>query len=59
MTVVVDKEKCISCAGCVSVCPVTALELKEKYPVCDPQKCTSCRICIKFCPAGALELVKK
>lgn len=55
MAVKVDKNKCISCGGCVSVCPVTALEMKDRYPVCS-DKCTNCRICVKFCPVGALEI---
>lgn len=56
MTVEVDQEKCISCGGCVGVCPVEALELKEGYPQCDPEACTNCETCIGFCPVGALKL---
>jgi len=59
MTVKVDKGKCISCLGCVSVCPVMALKEKERFPECDPDKCTSCGTCVKFCPAGALKLEGK
>ncbi|MBS3056428.1 MAG: 4Fe-4S binding protein [Candidatus Aenigmarchaeota archaeon] len=57
MVVKIDKKKCISCAGCVAVCPVQALELKDKYPVCD-EKCINCLSCIKFCPVAAINLVK-
>jgi len=57
MTVVADKDKCISCGGCVSVCPANALVL-DITPVCDPNKCINCSICVKFCPAGALKLEK-
>ncbi len=59
MAVKVNRNKCISCFGCVSVCPVMALEEKEGFPQCDPEKCTSCGVCVKFCPAGALSLKKE
>ncbi|MEM7819647.1 MAG: 4Fe-4S binding protein [Candidatus Aenigmatarchaeota archaeon] len=56
MSVAVDKNKCISCGGCVSVCPVLALDMNNKFPFCDYKKCTNCNICIRFCPTGALKL---
>jgi ferredoxin len=59
MGVLVDTEKCISCGGCVGVCPVKALELIAKFPACDYSKCTNCNICVQFCPVKALELDKK
>lgn len=58
MAVIVDKNKCISCGGCVSVCPIMALELVDKFPSCNHNKCTNCNICVKFCPAAALALKK-
>jgi Fe-S-cluster-containing hydrogenase component 2 len=59
MQVNVERGKCISCFGCVSVCPVMALREKERFPDCDQKKCTGCSICVKFCPAGALKLEGK
>jgi len=50
----VDNSKCIQCGGCVSVCPVAALELKNEI-VCN-EKCIKCKNCINFCPVGALKL---
>ncbi|MFH1105873.1 MAG: 4Fe-4S binding protein [Candidatus Aenigmatarchaeota archaeon] len=59
MTVIVDKKKCLSCGGCVGVCPKLALELKNGLEVvCDPEKCINCALCVKFCPVGALKLLK-
>lgn len=59
MTVIVDKKKCLSCGGCVSVCPALALEMKRGIDVvCDPEKCINCALCVKFCPVGALKLLK-
>ena len=54
----VDKNKCIYCGGCVAVCPVNALTLKETFIECDPKKCVKCATCKKFCPAGAIEVLK-
>ncbi len=59
MAVRVDKDKCISCFGCISVCPVMALKESKRYPECDPEKCTSCGTCLRFCPVGALRIVKE
>jgi Fe-S-cluster-containing hydrogenase component 2 len=56
MSVKLKKEKCISCFGCVGVCPVLALEIHGKFPECDKGKCTNCKACVMFCPVGALSL---
>lgn len=55
----VDEKKCLTCGGCVGVCPVSALELTSNYGLrCDPKKCISCKACQNFCPVGAI-LVEK
>jgi Fe-S-cluster-containing hydrogenase component 2 len=59
MAVKIDKNRCISCGGCIAVCPVAALEMKERFPLCKKEVCTDCRICIKFCPVRAIELEGK
>ena len=59
MSVKADRNKCIYCGGCVSVCPVNALTLKETRIEVDANKCIDCGACIKFCPVGALEKVEK
>lgn len=55
--IAVDKGKCVSCGGCVSVCPVFALVMNDRYPQCS-DKCNNCKICVRFCPVGALEIKK-
>ena len=57
MTVDVNKVKCISCGGCVGVCPVHALDLVDRYPDCNTA-CTNCKACVMFCPVEALSLTK-
>ncbi len=56
MALKINRKKCISCAGCVSVCPTAALELREMQIALDSKKCTKCGICVNFCPVGALKL---
>ncbi|MEA3190118.1 MAG: L-aspartate semialdehyde sulfurtransferase ferredoxin [Thermoplasmata archaeon] len=46
--------RCISCAGCVGVCPVDTITLNELHLVVDQAPCISCGLCIQFCPVGAL-----
>ena len=53
----VDYSKCFYCAGCVSVCPVSALTLRETKLECN-DKCIFCKICEKGCPTRAITVVK-
>ncbi len=55
MSVKIDHEKCMHCGGCVSVCPVLAMELKEGKIEHLPEKCIDCGACIKVCPVGAIK----
>ncbi|MES2155727.1 MAG: 4Fe-4S binding protein [bacterium] len=50
----VNHSRCISCAGCVGVCPVDTITLRELTLVVDSDPCISCGLCIQFCPVGAL-----
>ena len=54
----VNKEKCLRCGGCVSICPKNALELTEQGIIRDEKKCINCGICEKFCPVGAIKVKK-
>ena len=50
----VDHGRCISCAGCVGVCPVDTITLWGDLLTVDSDPCISCGLCIQFCPVGAL-----
>jgi Fe-S-cluster-containing hydrogenase component 2 len=56
MVVTNNPKKCLSCAGCVGVCPTDAISLNDMRIKIDPSKCIDCRICVKFCPVGAMKL---
>lgn len=53
MVVTVDPKACVYCAGCVGLCPVGSIELRETRLTID-DTCTDCGICVKFCPVEAL-----
>jgi digeranylgeranylglycerophospholipid reductase len=53
--ILVDRQICAYCGGCVSVCPVGALALAETRLVVSAD-CIDCGDCISACPVGALRL---
>jgi L-aspartate semialdehyde sulfurtransferase ferredoxin len=50
----VNHGRCISCAGCVGVCPVDTITLKGLQLTVEQDPCISCGLCIQMCPVGAL-----
>ncbi len=55
MAVKVDLEKCDACGSCVEVCPVEAIELKDKA-VINAEECIDCGTCVDECPNEAITL---
>lgn len=54
-----DREKCISCAGCIGMCPDLALDMFGTDLQIFQEECTYCTICVRICPVGALSIEKK
>ena len=54
-----NADKCCYCGGCVGVCPVLALELRDTRLIVDREKCTNCGSCVRICPVGAMSLGPK
>jgi len=53
----VNRDVCLRCGGCVAVCPVSALELRESGPE-ENGKCIACGTCEKVCPVRAITVKK-
>ena len=49
----IDRCRCGFCGGCVSVCPVGAIELAETELLIE-DTCFDCGLCVAACPVGAL-----
>jgi pyruvate formate lyase activating enzyme len=54
-----DKDKCIACGYCASVCKKGAHKLTEKGHTYDIASCTRCGECAKGCFSGALDVCGK
>lgn len=54
----VDKTKCISCGGCIAICPVGAIKFVDGKAHIDPKICVKCGSCQNFCPMGAIDISK-
>jgi len=52
---IIDREVCLACGGCISVCPTDAITMIAKKGCIKKEKCTGCEICIKTCPVGAID----
>ena len=52
----VDLEKCKGCKTCVKVCPVLAMDVKNKLAVIDVERCRGCGDCEQRCPELAITM---
>lgn len=55
--IILDKEICVNCGLCVSLCITKAIYLKEgTYEVdFDKDKCILCGLCLNCCPVNAIK----
>lgn len=55
---VMNKEKCIECGICLTLCPVCAIEgtSNKQYSI-NYSHCKGCGICAKECPQQAINMV--
>ena len=52
----VNVHDCLTCGGCVSICQVDAIIMKNKVAFVIPEKCVSCEQCVNTCPVGAISM---
>ena len=55
MIQITDNTKCVGCAACEQVCPVSCIKMRTDiegflYPVADADRCIQCDKCHKVCP---------
>ncbi len=50
----IDRERCVSCAACVAVCPPEALLIHGLELAFSDEACTRCAECFRICPTAAL-----
>ncbi|HEC37005.1 MAG: Ferredoxin [Candidatus Lokiarchaeum sp. GC14_75] len=50
------EENCIACGVCEKVCPMNAIELKDKKVIFDPERCLGCGVCVYKCKQNATYL---
>lgn len=57
--VTLDRDVCMDCGACVSLCPTGALSIAEDYSVkLNEDKCILCEVCVPACPVRAIVVRK-
>ena len=60
MKIKINKEKCMGCGACVSICPETFEMKNNKSNVKkQPKEITCEKDAINYCPAGAISIEKE
>lgn len=52
----VDKNTCIGCGACASLCPVGAIQLVDGKAQINNEVCIKCHSCEGVCPVGAITI---
>ena len=50
----VDEGRCLSCGGCVSVCPRMVVPVSKFNSLAEGILCQGCGLCVQVCPVEAL-----
>ena len=58
MGILINKDRCLYCAACVSVCPVDAIELRETRIMAFNDVCINCTACVRVCPVACITIDK-
>ncbi len=53
--ILIDRDVCVNCGACTSVCPVDALTMDDTATLSfDSNKCIDCKLCVVACPTKAI-----
>ena len=53
----IDRDLCVDCGACISLCPTKALTFDENHSLkFNEEKCVLCEACIPACPVRAIKL---
>ncbi len=55
----INTDECVSCGGCIDLCPTVAIRMVDDRVVIDPEKCTTCKICVQVCPLNAPRVLEE
>lgn len=53
----VDEYRCLSCAGCISVCPRMKVPVSRFNSLEEGILCRGCGLCVQVCPVEALSQI--
>jgi ferredoxin len=57
VTLMLDREKCVGCGTCLSVCPHAVLNLTDgRVEIGDRDACMECGACAQNCPVEAISV---
>jgi len=54
----VDRNSCIGCRQCETICPTKAISIEDGKAVIDPELCISCGLCANVCPTGCISPIE-
>ena len=58
--IIIDREKCIACGKCLTVCPTRNIRMEDGKAYWNPKRrCISCLHCAAICDFGAVEREEK
>ncbi len=52
----VDKDLCIGCTHCMTVCPTQAIRVRNGLAIIHANRCVDCGECYKACPVSAIKV---
>ena len=50
----IDKDSCIGCGTCVSICPKEAITIQDDLATINKDLCVECGACSNNCPVDAI-----